>query len=151
MKIFRSRKALSPVVATIILIAVTVAVSIAVAAWMGALTFSFMATEQIKMTNAQFYNAVTLPIVNPPYPAGTNVTVTMQNTGTTSVTVTQININNGPTNWLTTPFTISANTQVIANITYTLGGGWAYGANYEIEARTAKGNEFTYAVTAPTS
>jgi len=36
MKILGSRKALSPVVASIILIAVTVAVSIAVAAWMGA-------------------------------------------------------------------------------------------------------------------
>ncbi|MGQ9565095.1 MAG: archaellin/type IV pilin N-terminal domain-containing protein, partial [Candidatus Bathyarchaeales archaeon] len=35
-KLFKSRKALSPVVAAIILIAVTVAVSIAVAAWMGA-------------------------------------------------------------------------------------------------------------------
>ena len=33
-KLFRSKKALSPVVAAIILIAVTVAVSIAVAAWM---------------------------------------------------------------------------------------------------------------------
>jgi flagellin-like protein len=134
MKIFRSRKALSPVVATIILIAVTVAVSIAVAAWMGALTFSFMATEQIKMTNAQFY-------------VNNNVTVTMQNTGTTSVTITQININNGPTNYLTAPFTIPSNTQVVANITF----AWAYGSSYEFEARTAKGNEFTYAVTAPTS
>jgi flagellin-like protein len=37
-------KALSPVVASIILIAVTVAVSIVVAAWMGALTFTFTAT-----------------------------------------------------------------------------------------------------------
>jgi len=42
MKILKNRKALSPVVASIILIAVTVAVSIAVAAWMGALTFGFM-------------------------------------------------------------------------------------------------------------
>ncbi len=50
----RSRKALSPVVASIILIAVTVAVSIAVAAWMGALTFSFTATEQINITNMNF-------------------------------------------------------------------------------------------------
>ncbi len=50
----KSRKALSPVVASIILIAVTVAVSIAVAAWMGALTFNFMATEQVNITNLQF-------------------------------------------------------------------------------------------------
>jgi len=46
-KLLKSRKALSPVVAAIILIAVTVAVSIAVAAWMGALTFTFMKTEEI--------------------------------------------------------------------------------------------------------
>jgi flagellin-like protein len=141
MKIFRSRKALSPVVATIILIAVTVAVSIAVAAWMGALTFSFMATEQIKITQAQFYLGKGAP------DTVDNMTITMQNTGTTSVTVTQININNGPTNYLVTPFTMASNTQVVANITFT----WAYGSNYEIEARTAKGNEFTYAVYAPSS
>ena len=41
----KSKRALSPVVASIILIAVTVAVSIAVAAWMGALTVGFMGTE----------------------------------------------------------------------------------------------------------
>ena len=41
----RSRKALSPVIASIILIAVTVAVSIAVAAWMGALTIRFIEPE----------------------------------------------------------------------------------------------------------
>jgi flagellin-like protein len=50
MKILKSRKALSPVVASIILIAVTVAVSIAVAAWMGALSFSFMGSgEQLNV------------------------------------------------------------------------------------------------------
>ena len=50
MKILRSRKALSPVVASIILIAVTVAVSIAVAAWMGALTVGFMGSgERLKL------------------------------------------------------------------------------------------------------
>ena len=39
--LLRSKKAVSPVVASIILIDVTVAVSIAVAAWMGLFTFSF--------------------------------------------------------------------------------------------------------------
>jgi flagellin-like protein len=143
MKIFRSRKALSPVVATIILIAVTVAVSIAVAAWMGALTFSFMATEQIKIVGAQFYTDT----------VGYNVSITMQNTGTSPVTVNWIDINNLPGNLITSgpitsgSFTINANSQYVANITYT----WTLGAQYEIEAKTSKGNEFTYAVNAPTS
>jgi len=51
-KLFKCRKALSPVVAAIILIAVTVAVSIAVAAWMGALTFTFMKTEELKINSS---------------------------------------------------------------------------------------------------
>jgi flagellin-like protein len=46
MKMLKSRKALSPVVASIILIAVTVAVSLAVAVWMGALSFSFMGSSE---------------------------------------------------------------------------------------------------------
>jgi len=67
MKILKSKKALSPVVASIILIAVTVAVSIAVAAWMGALTFTFMGTEELKITNIEFLTG------------GTQVNVTMRN------------------------------------------------------------------------
>ena len=54
MKILKCKKALSPVVASIILIAVTVAVSIAVAAWMGALTFTFMKTEEIAFTGQEW-------------------------------------------------------------------------------------------------
>ena len=45
-KIKKKQKALSPVVASIILIAVTVAVSIAVAAWMGGMTIGFMGTAE---------------------------------------------------------------------------------------------------------
>jgi len=128
----RSRKALSPVVASIILIAVTVAVSIAVAAWMGALTFNFMATEQLKITNLQFGTA-----------AGV-LNVTMLNTGTTPVTVTEIHVNNGA-NLLATQFTVVAN----GNSTQTLTYPWVNGAQYEIEMKSSKGNQFTYSATAP--
>jgi len=62
-KTFRNRKALSPVVASIILIAVTVAVSIAVAAWMGALTIGFMGTEQLQLTSVH-YQSETIAIIN---------------------------------------------------------------------------------------
>jgi flagellin-like protein len=135
MKKFRSRKALSPVVASIILIAVTVAVSIAVAAWMGALTFNFMATEQVKITNLQFGSAQTM------------VNVTIQNTGTSPVTVTEIHLNNGP-NLLGAQFTIIANGLNTTSLT-SASNLWTYGAQYEIEAKTSKGNQFTYTGTAP--
>lgn len=73
-KLLKSKKALSPVVAAIILIAVTVAVSIAVAAWMGALTFTWMKTEEITITGVTFSS-------------NTNASITMVNSGAYSVAI----------------------------------------------------------------
>ena len=81
MKMLKSKKALSPVVASIILIAVTVAVSIAVAAWMGALTFTFMKTEELKITSMTFNGD------------GSTITLAVHNTGTGSVTVASAKVN----------------------------------------------------------
>jgi len=82
-KLFKCRKALSPVVAAIILIAVTVAVSIAVAAWMGALTFTFMKTEELKITNMQFLGTSPNQYMN----------VTVTNPGTSKVTISTVRVN----------------------------------------------------------
>jgi len=81
MKTRRSRKALSPVVASIILIAVTVAVSIAVAAWMGALTFNFMGSSSLTITDVSFDST------------SRNMTLTIKNTGTKQVTIAQVKVN----------------------------------------------------------
>src|SRR4030065_2130155 len=86
MKKFRkSKKALSPVVASIILIAVTVAVSIAVAAWMGALTIGFMGTEELKITS------MTLDAT------ANTITVVVHNQGTSGVTINEVWVNGSPT------------------------------------------------------
>jgi flagellin-like protein len=134
MKNFRhSKKALSPVVASIILIAVTVAVSIAVAVWMGALTTGFMATEQLQITSVTFNSNST-------------ISVFVKNTGTTPVTVTEVHINNGD-NVLTQSATVSANTQATLNVAQT----WTNGNNYQIKLLTSKGNTFMYTAIAPSS
>ena len=78
-KIRKNEKALSPVVASIILIAVTVAVSIAVAAWMGALTVGFMETKTVTITDAQFTD--------------TGITLPVKNTGTGDVTIASAKVN----------------------------------------------------------
>jgi len=136
MKMLKSRKALSPVVASIILIAVTVAVSIAVAAWMGALTFTFMGTEELKITNLGFEGVAGSRYIN----------VTLQNTGTSPITINEIWVNNEK-KW-TTGDTISANSQKIIKVTpYE----WANGNNYQIKVVTSKGNQFYYSAVAPTS
>jgi len=135
-KLFRSKKALSPVVAAIILIAVTVAVSIAVAAWMGALTFTFMATEQVKITNVVFGGSGGSKYIN----------ITVQNTGTSPVTINELWINGAKqTSFSST--TISANTQTVINLSFT----WTAGSKYEIKLVSSKGNQFYYTATAPTS
>jgi len=82
-KIRKNAKALSPVVASIILIAVTVAVSIAVAAWMGALTVGFMGSSSINISNVSFTDSDV-------------ITLSLKNTGTKSVTISQVKINSAP-------------------------------------------------------
>jgi len=136
----RSRKALSPVVASIILIAVTVAVSIAVAAWMGALTFSFTSTEQINITNMNF--DVNAKIIS----------VTANNTGTTSVTINEAWVNSVKQTTVKDdtladlPVTISANQGKIFNITLS---SMNAGYSYQVKLISSKGNTFLYTATAP--
>jgi flagellin-like protein len=137
----RSRKALSPVVASIILIAVTVAVSIAVAAWMGALTFQFTATEQINITNMVFQTGTA--------PAG-SILVVANNTGTSSVTINEIWVNNQKQNTISptipTNGAIVANQGIAFNITMTVNTGYSY----QVKLVSSKGNAFLYTGTAPT-
>ncbi len=136
-RLFKSRKALSPVVAAIILIAVTVAVSIAVAAWMGALTFTFMQTEELKVLS-HTWNGTTY------------IDLSVKNTGTGALTITEVRV-----------------TDVIAsNVTYTSGSetldpassptatlritqSFISGVKYEFAILTAQGNKYTYITTAP--
>jgi len=131
MKILKNKKALSPVVASIILIAVTVAVSIAVAAWMGALTFTFTATEQVDIRSIAW--------------TGPNegFTLTIYNTGTSPVTITQVWVNNVDK---TSSSSINASGLNIpagehGQITVTF--GYVNGTNYDILIVTSKGNKFS--------
>ena len=130
----RSKKALSPVVASIILIAVTVAVSIAVASWMGALTFGFMGTEEVKITSVQFT-------------AGNNVVISVFNQGTSGVTISEVSINGQ-----TYPATYNpANAGLVSaneKVTVTVPFNWALGGNYQVKIQTTKGNVFMYSAVA---
>jgi flagellin-like protein len=81
-KIKKNAKALSPVIASIILIAVTVAVSIAVAAWMGGMTIGFMGTTE------------TLNVGNPWGWTTDTVYINVTNSGGSTVTLTSPRIGN---------------------------------------------------------
>ena len=76
---------MSPVIAAIILIAVTVAVSIAVAAWMGSLTIGFMETKEVTVTQMTFAGIDGA--------ADNTIDVAVTNTGTSSVTISLVKLN----------------------------------------------------------
>jgi len=130
MKLLKSKKALSPVVAAIILIAVTVAVSIAVAAWMGALTISFMGgTEQVQVEHITW--------------ATGKFTIQFKNMGTASVTIDHVSVNGvAQTTNATLPQTVAAATRVWYNVTF----AWTAGDPYDIGVVTSKNNPFTVRV-----
>ena len=122
-KIRKNAKALSPVVASIILIAVTVAVSIAVAAWMGALTVGFMGSSSININSVGF--------------SGTNVvTLTCKNTGTQSVTIATAKINNAAV-------AIASGNMTTSNAgdtgTLVLTSAWTAGNSYKVELYDGSG------------
>jgi flagellin-like protein len=123
----RSRKALSPVVASIILIAVTVAVSIAVAAWMGALTVGFMNTEEVTITSVFFQGTTTKTIQ-----------IIAKNTGTSSVTINEVGVNGVKQDY--TAQTFQSNTPINITVNY----NWITNTKYEIRLVSANGYPYLY-------
>jgi len=131
MKIFRSKKALSPVVASIILIAVTVAVSIAVAAWMGALTVGFMGSSSVTITDVHFTD--------------TNAELDLKNTGTKTVTIVSVRVN-GDRQDLPTPLTIDSGLTDTQDVDVT----WVPGDPYKFDLYDASGQVIgSYQANAP--
>ena len=145
MRILKSKKALSPVVAAIILIAVTVAVSIAVAAWMGQMTFGFMDTEEMRVSSTSF-NIVT---------AGTNddtLSLIVVNTGATDVEFVAVTVSGGTLGTLSYDATDFAPDTVLADNSGTvivdLGADVTPNTLYTIELITASGNTYNIQETA---
>jgi len=136
-KLWKCRKALSPVVAAIILIAVTVAVSIAVAAWMGALTFTFMKAEQLEVVGYT-WDAT---------PPTTYIDLSIRNTGTADISLSAIRVNGvttGVTHNATNVLWKPGDTKLI-EVTY----NYVSGTTYEFAFLTTAGKQFAYIQRAP--
>jgi flagellin-like protein len=149
MRMLKSKKALSPVVASIILIAVTVAVSIAVAAWMGALTFTFTNTEQITFTGYSWASPGTTTVAN--------ITISIKNTGASDLSVAEIRVDGTATGvtvkttggvTVTFPEAMAKGTSKTYVVSIT--GSFQRGTQYSFMVVTSKGNQFgPYTQTAP--
>ena len=84
----RSRRAVSPVIATVILVAIAITVAVAVAYWMGGIAGQYTKFEQIEIQSAVCYKDVS---------GGAdyfwNITMTLKNTGTRDATLISTFIN----------------------------------------------------------
>ena len=127
---------MSPVVAAIILIAVTVAVSIAVAAWMGALTFTFMRTEELKIKTHRWVISGG---------AATNIELRVQNTGTAALTMDDAQVNNLAAPGHNATATMNPGASIWVRIPY----GFVNGTKYDLAILTLSGNKYTYMAKAP--
>jgi len=77
----KNNKALSPVVASIILIAVVIAVSIAATTWMGSISFNFMEVDEFRVTSRSWASDTS------------HIDLTINNFGTTSITLSEVKVN----------------------------------------------------------
>jgi len=137
MKVFiRSKNALSSVVASIILVAVAVAISLATAGWLGGLTTSFEVTEQIEITSVNFT------------PTNQYLNIVATNFGADAVIIKEVWVNNvEQTNYTPTQTTVPPNAGLSINVT--LANSWVSSYNYQIRLVSSRGNQFLYVATAP--
>jgi flagellin-like protein len=91
----KNKRALSPVIATVILISVTIVVAVSVAYWMGAIAGGFTSFEQIELPTV--YGRAISNSTNPPAPwTGWNITVELKNTGSADATLNNVFLNSIP-------------------------------------------------------
>jgi len=103
-------------------------------------TFTFMETEQLTITSVTFTDNTS--------PTADTITVNVQNTGTTDVTI-QATVSvtgSGVTGGTTTAATVAKGAS--DSFTVTLTGELADGTSYNIELLSTKGNKFSYTDTA---
>lgn len=138
-KFGKNAKALSPVVASIILIAVTVAVSVVVAAWMGGMSIGLMGNaEQATITNIDFSG-------------GLEIVATVQNTGNAPVTITAGYLEGAAVG--TVPVSPDAVATIAPGATqsFTLTASAIYlqGTQANVKLTTSKGNNLVLSAFAP--
>ena len=143
-KMRKNAKALSPVVASIILIAVTVAVSVVVAAWMGGMSIGLMgSTEEVSITNVVLSTTGTGPYNGV-------ATCTVQNTGSSSATINTATIDGAATTITGGTVTIQKGTTQTVTLTTVATSPttpyWGTYAKYTVSLQTAKGHSVVYTV-----
>ena len=129
-----TKKALSPVVASVILLGVVIAVSLTTVAWLSGLSTSFMQIEELYATDHQWG------------PNGGYVDVTLHNTGTQNVRISGISVNSQPASvvYIVGSSQINSGESAVVRISNT----FVAESTYQFTFQTVGGNRFFYIATA---
>lgn len=151
----RSRKAVSPVIATIIIVAIAIVMSIAVAYWVMGLGATFTKYEKVQFVSGYASTNTS--------PNGWNITLTLKNTGTATATVDNSTIfyNGKPSNAQEYTgyapianfgqITLNPGNSTIQTIFLQGGSGspWLSGMTVEVMIQTTSGNQYPKAIVLP--
>ena len=142
----KNKKAVSPVISTIIIVSVAIVMSIAVAYWMLGLGASFTRFEKLEFTSAYVTDS------------GANfvVSIKVKNTGTASLTIDQVLLNGKPADAYNGTVTISWDKTSLepgasanGQITLVKGSVWNSGMSVEANIRSVAGRDYPKTVTLP--
>jgi len=95
----RSKKALSPVIATVILVSVTIVVAVSVAYWMGSIAGTYTRFEKVEIPTAYANKISSWTAANDPSgwtEPGWNITVVLKNSGSADATIDNVFVNGKP-------------------------------------------------------
>jgi hypothetical protein len=129
-----ARKALPPVMTSVILLCIAIAVTLATVAWINGLPTSSIYSEDLHATNHQWG------------PNCTYVDVTLCNNGTQSVKLKSVTVNSQPA---TVVYIVGSNQINIGEkAVLRISNAFAPGETYQLAFQTVKGNRFVYTATA---
>jgi len=149
-RIFKNRKAISPVIATVILVSVTIVVAVAVAYWMSGIAGIYTRFEKIEIMSVSAIKG-----------SDGNFTITMQlrNTGSADATIHSVMVNGKPL----TEYTPAITTNPVlgtTGLTIVAGGDdqlqvlidgdvFMSGTTIEVKIHTAAGMDYPRLITLP--
>lgn len=144
-KLLRSKRGVTPVISTVILVAVAITVAVAVAYWMGGIAGQYTRFEKLEISSA--YAVLD--------GSQWNVTINVKNTGATDATFEGIYVNgkpvadyNPPITWTATQTTILSGGESIVTV-YVNGTLFSSGTTVEVKLHTAAGLDYPQMITLP--
>ena len=136
----RSSSGISPVVATVILVAIAIVIAIAVAFWASGLVGVFTRFEKIEIKAA--------------YVSGSDVILVAKNTGSAAATIDDIYVNGVPLGgsggkWGGGPTSLDPGDEATITVNSPATGSFTSGVTYEVAVHTASGKLYPVSVLIP--